>query len=189
VLRDTSSHREAHPRTPPDENRWVAIVDDDPSVRSALARVLRTAGITVETYATAHEYLSASIDREPSCLVLDVHLGGMTGSTCTTGCSHRDPPSACCSLTAHDDVPTSPSSNAEPAPDGYLRKPFDGDQLLALVRRILADRLGEVGCHSERSAKGAEARNPWRSPGERPARQGEQGILAPLGNDTKLEGP
>ena len=122
-------------RTPPEENRWVAIVDDDPSVRSALARVLRTAGLTVETYATAHEYLSASIDREPSCLVLDVHLGGMTGFDLHDRLIAQGSHVHVVFITAHDDVPTS-ELERRAGPDGYLRKPFDGDQLLALVRRI-----------------------------------------------------
>ena len=122
-------------RTSPEENRWVAIVDDDPSVRSALARVLRTAGITVETYATAHEYLSASLDREPSCLVLDVHLGGMTGFDLHDRLLASGSGVSVLFITAHDDVPTA-ELERRAGPDGYLRKPFDGDQLLALVRRI-----------------------------------------------------
>lgn len=123
-------------RRPPEENRWVAIVDDDPSVRSALARVLRTAGITVETYATAHEYLSASPDREPSCLVLDVHLGGMTGFDLHDRLIAQGSHVHVVFITAHDEV-SSEELERRAGPDGFLRKPFDGDQLLALVRRIL----------------------------------------------------
>jgi FixJ family two-component response regulator len=123
-------------RTPPEQlSRWVAIVDDDPSVRSALARVLRTAGIAVETYASAHEYLSASLDREPACLVLDVHLGGMTGFDLHDRLLASGSAVSVLFITAHDDVPTS-ELERRAGPDGYLRKPFDGDQLLSLVRRI-----------------------------------------------------
>ena len=121
--------------TPPEQTRWVAIVDDDPSVRSALARVLRTAGIPVETYASAHEYLSASIDREPACLVLDVHLGGMTGFDLHDRLLASGSAVAVVFITAHDEVPTQ-ELERRAGPDGYLRKPFDGDQLLALVRRV-----------------------------------------------------
>ena len=123
------------PRTSPGENRWVAIVDDDPSVRSALARVLRTAGITVETYATAHEYLSASPERDPSCLVLDVHLGGMTGFDLHDRLVASGSGVSVLFITAHDEVSTA-ELERRAGPDGYLRKPFDGDQLLTLVRRI-----------------------------------------------------
>jgi FixJ family two-component response regulator len=123
------------PRASPGENRWVAIVDDDPSVRSALARVLRTAGITVETYATAHEYLSASPERDPSCLVLDVHLGGMTGFDLHDRLVASGSGVSVLFITAHDEVSTA-ELERRAGPDGYLRKPFDGDQLLTLVRRI-----------------------------------------------------
>jgi FixJ family two-component response regulator len=122
-------------RTPADESRWVAIVDDDPSVRSALARVLRTAGIAVETYATAHEYLSATKEREPSCLVLDVHLGGMTGFDLHDRLVASGSRTTVVFITAHDEVPSA-ELERRAGPDGYLRKPFDGDQLLALVRRV-----------------------------------------------------
>jgi FixJ family two-component response regulator len=118
-----------------DESRWVAIVDDDPSVRSALARVLRTAGIAVETYATAHEYLSATMEREPTCLVLDVHLGGMTGFDLHDRLLAAGSRVTVVFITAHDEVPSA-ELERRAGPDGYLRKPFDGDQLLALVRRV-----------------------------------------------------
>jgi len=123
-------------RTPPEQlSRWVAIVDDDPSVRSALARVLRTAGIAVETYASAHEYLSASLDREPACLVLDVHLGGMSGFDMHDRLLASGSAVAVVFITAHEEV-TTVELERRAGPDGYLRKPFDGDQLLALVRRV-----------------------------------------------------
>ena len=116
-------------------SRWVAIVDDDPSVRAALARVLRTAGIGVETFASAHEYLSATMDREPMCLVLDVHLGGMTGFDLHDRLIAAGSHVPVVFITAHDEVPTE-ELERRAGPDGYLRKPFDGDQLLALLRRI-----------------------------------------------------
>ena len=122
--------------TAADESRWVAIVDDDPSVRSALARVLRTAGIAVETYATAHEYLSATQEREPSCLVLNVHLGGMTGFDLHDRLVASGSRTTVVFITAHDEVPSA-ELERRAGPDGYLRKPFDGDQLLALVRRVV----------------------------------------------------
>jgi FixJ family two-component response regulator len=123
------------PRVVPDPTFWVAIVDDDASVRSALARVLRTAGIGVETYATAQEYLSAATEREPVCLVLDVHLGGMTGFELHDRLLAAGSRASVVFITAHDEVPTS-ELERRAGPDGYLRKPFDGDQLLAVVRRI-----------------------------------------------------
>src|SRR6187431_157724 len=58
---------------------WVAIVDDDESIRRSLARVFRINGIAARTFASAEEFLNFCCDDEPRCLVLDVQLGGMTG--------------------------------------------------------------------------------------------------------------
>jgi FixJ family two-component response regulator len=121
---------------PANTSPWIAIVDDDPSVRSALARVLSTTGIGVETFATAHEYLAAAAGREPVCLVLDVHLGGMSGFDLHDRLIALGSQVNVVFITAHDEVP-SEELERRAGPDGYLRKPFDGDQLLALVRRIL----------------------------------------------------
>ena len=57
----------------------VAIVDDDASVRRALTRLLQSAGIRVLTYASATEFLDTGISSAPGCLILDIHLGGMSG--------------------------------------------------------------------------------------------------------------
>jgi FixJ family two-component response regulator len=129
-----NERREADPANP---SPWIAIVDDDPSVRSALARVLGTTGLGVQTFATAHEYLSATVGgREPVCLVLDVHLGGMSGFDLHDRMRAQGSQVNVVFITAHDEVP-SEELERRAGPDGYLRKPFDGDQLLALVRRIL----------------------------------------------------
>ena len=56
------------------------MVDDDPSIRSSLARLLRSEGISVETFAASTDFLAAiASDGPPSCLVLDVHLGTESG--------------------------------------------------------------------------------------------------------------
>jgi len=57
----------------------VVVVDDDASVRRALARLLRSAGCAVETFGTASEFLERPASPVPSCLVLDVRLPGMSG--------------------------------------------------------------------------------------------------------------
>jgi FixJ family two-component response regulator len=58
--------------------RTVVIVDDDDSVRRALGRLLRSVGLWVEAFATAECFLKAK-QAVPGCLILDVHLPGMSG--------------------------------------------------------------------------------------------------------------
>ena len=57
----------------------VAIVDDDPTYGRAAARLLRAYGFEALTYRSAEAFLTAGPDAAADCLLLDVHLGGMTG--------------------------------------------------------------------------------------------------------------
>jgi FixJ family two-component response regulator len=57
----------------------VFVVDDDVSVREGLAGLIRSAGLRVQTFASAHEFLIFPRPDAPSCLVLDVQLPGLSG--------------------------------------------------------------------------------------------------------------
>jgi FixJ family two-component response regulator len=57
----------------------IAIIDDDESVRNALRRLLRSAGWKAVTFATAEEFLQIPVEPVPLCLILDVHLPGISG--------------------------------------------------------------------------------------------------------------
>jgi FixJ family two-component response regulator len=58
---------------------WIAVVDDDPSVLRALARLLRTRAFQVKTFASAEEFLAALPDGRPECLVVDLQMPEMSG--------------------------------------------------------------------------------------------------------------
>src|SRR5262245_61027956 len=58
----------------------VAVVDDDAGVRGALGRLLRVTGYRVQTFASAEEFLERGRSAELDCLIVDVYLGGMSGS-------------------------------------------------------------------------------------------------------------
>jgi FixJ family two-component response regulator len=58
---------------------WIAIVDDDPSVLKALARLLSARAFQIRTYASAREFLSALPDGLPECLIVDLQMPDMTG--------------------------------------------------------------------------------------------------------------
>jgi FixJ family two-component response regulator len=115
----------------------VAIVDDDASVRRALARILGAAGLHVETFGSALEYLAARKSGPPACVVLDVHLGGMTGFELHDHLVALGADERIIFITAHEDVSSSDLAR-HAGGGGYLRKPFDGDSLLALVRQALS---------------------------------------------------
>lgn len=116
------------------EQRWIAVIDDDASVRKSLARLLRSEGMAVETFATAPEFLTGNALEPPACLVLDVHLGTMSGFELQESLASTHPDVPIVFITAHDEI-SSAELTRRAGPDGYLRKPFDGEALLRMVRR------------------------------------------------------
>ena len=115
---------------------WVGIIDDDVSIRRSLARVLRSRGIRVETFGSADDYLCRAGHGEPSCIVLDVHLGKSSGFELQDrlACEGKAPPIIW--ITAHEGIPAARRARGD-SKCGFLRKPFDTDVLLTLVRRHL----------------------------------------------------
>ena len=60
-------------------SRWIAIVDDDPSVLKALSRSLRVRAFQTKTYSSAQEFLAALANGLPECLIVDLQMPEMTG--------------------------------------------------------------------------------------------------------------
>ena len=58
---------------------FVLVVDDDPSVCTAVGRLLRSAGMETRTHVSGEEFLLDTLPREPDCLVLDVRMPGLSG--------------------------------------------------------------------------------------------------------------
>lgn len=115
---------------------WVAIVDDDASIRCSLARVFQCDGIRVETFGSAEAFLDRPIPGDPQCIVLDVHLGELSGFDLQDHLVARGDAPPIIFITAHDEIPSSRLERRAGA-CGYLRKPFDTDELIALVRPFL----------------------------------------------------
>lgn len=114
----------------------IAVIDDDASVRRALQRLLRAAGFAVETFATAHEFLDAGHWAQTACLVLDIHLPGISGFELQEHLAASGTLLPIVFITAHDDVPTRERVNRAGA-FGYLRKPFDQGALIEAIGRAI----------------------------------------------------
>jgi FixJ family two-component response regulator len=114
----------------------VCIVDDDSSLLRALQLLLRSAGYTVSGYGSAEEFLGATQRCRPRCLVLDVHLGRLSGFDLVERLTAAGSPIPTIFITAHDDAPTRERARRAGA-IGYLRKPFDDDALIESVQRAL----------------------------------------------------
>ena len=116
--------------------RLISIVEDDLSVRRALGRLVRLAGYPVETFASAHEFLASSPSDRTACLVLDIHLNGMSGFDLAERLMAERVAIPIIFITAHDDAATRERIRGSGA-TGYLAKPFDGQVLLDVIGKVV----------------------------------------------------
>jgi len=114
----------------------VFVVDDDASMREALAGLIRAAGLNVETFASAQEFLARPPADVPGCLVLDVHLPGLSGLDLQSRMAEINLEIPIVFITGHGDVPTSVRAMKAGALE-FLTKPFlDRDLLDAIAQAI-----------------------------------------------------
>jgi FixJ family two-component response regulator len=120
----------------------VKIVDDDPSVSSALKRLMKTAGFgRVEAFGSAEDFLKHECGPEAFVLVLDVTLPGISGIELQKFVRAASLPAATVFISAHENE----IENARrQCPDavGYLLKPFGGQDLLKIVRKAFRSETG-----------------------------------------------
>jgi FixJ family two-component response regulator len=107
----------------------VFVVEDDASVREALAGLIRSAGWNVEVFVSAHEFLASPKTDAPSCLVLDVGLPGLSGLDLQARMAQLDSDIPIVFITGHGDVPMSVRAMKAGAVE-FLTKPFLDRDLL-----------------------------------------------------------
>jgi FixJ family two-component response regulator len=115
----------------------VFVVDDDPSVRKSIARLLRAAGYAVETCASAQELLDGDRLAGHGCLVLDVQLPGMNGLELQEKLEGAGCDLPIVFITGHGDIPSSVKAMKAGAVD-FLPKPFQDEDLLRAIRQAIA---------------------------------------------------
>jgi len=115
----------------------VYVVDDDESVRRSLSRLLRSAGLNVETFPSAQAFLSRELPDRTACLVLDVRLPGLSGLDLQAALKQAGRAMPIVFISGSSDVPVSVQAMKEGAID-FLQKPFDDDQLLSAIAGALA---------------------------------------------------
>jgi FixJ family two-component response regulator len=121
-------------------NAIVFVVDDDLSVREALGSLIRSAGLKVETFASAQEFLARPRADMPSCLVLDIRLPGLSGLELQKRMAEVNIEIPIIFITGHGDVPTTVQAMKAGAVE-FLTKPFrDEDLLEAIQQAIKRDR-------------------------------------------------
>ena len=110
----------------------VYVVDDDPSVRTALARLLRATGHEAKTFASASEFLDFTCPDRPGCLILDIKMPRLSGLELQDRLSEKDLSFPIIFLTGHGTVPASVRAFKAGAMD-FLQKPFEDGELLNAV--------------------------------------------------------
>ena len=121
----------------PEQRRTVAVVDDDPSMLRAIAYLLDSSGFGVEIFDSAETFMGCEPFRNVSCLILDIHLGGMSGfalARVLTAHGYRFP---IIFITAADDESLAQEANNAGCV-AFLRKPFQSDHLLDAIRCAIA---------------------------------------------------
>ena len=83
----------------------VLVIDDDASLRDALASLFRSVGLQVRTFAAAPEFLQSTLPDAPSCLVLDVRLPGLSGLDFQSELARSNVRIPIIFMTGHGDIP------------------------------------------------------------------------------------
>ena len=119
----------------------IYVVDDDESVREAVGGLVRSAGLRVQTFSSAQEFLAFPRPDVPSCLVLDVQLPGLSGLDLQEELVKADVQIPIIFLTGHGDIPMTVRAMKAGALE-FLTKPFDDEDLLeAIHEAIKRDRI------------------------------------------------
>lgn len=126
----------------------VFVVDDDEAVRTSLARLLRSAGWSVEAYASAGEFLDRPAFDGTGCVLLDVHMPGLSGPQLQEAMAERGLIFPLIFLTGNGDVPTSVRVMKRGAVD-FLLKPLDDEALFAAIDQALRRHASERTHQSE----------------------------------------
>jgi FixJ family two-component response regulator len=114
----------------------VAVIDDDEKFRAALQRLLKAAGFSVRSFASAEDFLKSGQQNETGCLITDIRMPGMSGLDLQAKLSAEHCPIPTIFISAHGDEKMRLQAMRGGAVK-FLAKPFDGAILLEAVRVAL----------------------------------------------------
>src|SRR3954470_3657021 len=116
----------------PNDRPIIHIVDDDESVRSALARLFRSVGLETRTYKSAIDFFNTGLVDTPGCIILDVRLPGASGLEVQPQLADRGIRMPIVLITGYGDIPMSVRAMKAGAVD-FLTKPFRDQDILDAV--------------------------------------------------------
>lgn len=118
------------------KNKMVAVIDDDESYRVAVQRLLKSAGFSVQSFASAEAFVNSGRQHETGCLIADIRMPGMSGLELQSKLNSDHCPIPTIFITAHGDEKMRLQAMRGGAVK-FLLKPFDGETLLEGVRAAL----------------------------------------------------
>jgi len=122
-----------------DAAQTVLIIDDNELFRSSMDSLFRSIGLRTALFASAHEFLEASLPQTPSCIVVDVRMPKMSGLDLQSELVSRQVRTPVIIMTGHADVPMTVKAMKAGAVD-FLSKPFrDQDIIDAVTAAISKD--------------------------------------------------
>ena len=114
----------------------VIVVEDDADMTRALESVLKAAGFDAAMFSSGEALLGALVPADMACLVLDVHLPGMTGFELYDRLTAAHPSCPVIFMTGYDE-PAARARSLEAKAVAYLVKPFAGKRLIESIRRVM----------------------------------------------------
>lgn len=123
------------------ETPLVHLIDDDEAMRTSLAFLLDSAGLTNAVYPSAEAFLD-QVDEARGCVITDIRMPGMSGMELVSFLKSKGAQLPIVVITGHGDVPLAVEAMKNGVLD-FLEKPFDDDVLLDAIRRALADQKPE----------------------------------------------
>ena len=114
----------------------IALVDDDPSVRRGLERLIRSMGWKAETFASAQEFLARVGLEAPSCVVLDLQMPGLTGLELQKQMAEVGLETPIVFLTGHGNIPATVQAMKAGAIE-FLTKPVEEQDLLKAIHEAI----------------------------------------------------
>ena len=145
-----------------EKNALVFIVDDDRGTRESLSNLIRSAGLSAQTFSSAQEFLAAERPKAPGCLVLDVQLPGLSGLDLQQELAKAGVKIPIIFITGYGDIPTSVRAIKAGALE-FLTKPVNREDLLRAIHQAIArDHMarqpnGDTGTHNFEEIVGTSA--------------------------------
>ena len=149
----------------------VFIVDDDPAVRETLSLLFSNAGYSVVRFAEGAAFLKVAKERNPVCIILDVHIPGKTGIDILKELNAQDYPAPIFIMSGQGDIAMAVDAIKNGALD-FIEKPFRGSDVVTRVREAIEASARQKSALALNGSKKA-----FNFPGREPLTSREQDVL------------